>query len=100
MKNLSKNWWSLDSFWYSPNDDEKVSHKISEFDKEKTRGKEHNSCQSAKNKESSNDPSIFDRFRVNNDDRLIIDHLNTNSLRNKFEMFRETSLKPICDRGF
>ena len=32
MKNLSKNWWSLDSSCYSRNN-EKVSHKITDFDK-------------------------------------------------------------------
>ena len=51
MKNLSKNWWYLDSFCYSPNNYEKVSHKITESDKAKTRGKDHNSSQSAKSKE-------------------------------------------------
>ena len=119
MKNLSKNWWSLESFCYSPNKDENASDKISEFDKEKTRGKEHNNSQSAKSKESSNGLSVLDRVWLNNAGRLIIGHLNTNSLTNKFEMLRETaqdklnillisetkirsfiSLKPICDRGF
>ena len=52
MKNLSKNCWFLDVFWYSPNNYEKVSHKITEFDKEKTKGKDHNSSQSVKSKES------------------------------------------------
>ena len=85
----------------------------------RSRGKEHNSCQSTKSKESSNDLSVLDRVRLNNVDRSIIGHLNINSLRNKFEMLRETvqdklnillisetkirsfiSLKPICDRGF
>ena len=80
----------LASFYYIPNNDENVSHKISEFDKEKTRGKEHNSSQSAKSKESSNDLGVLDRVRLNNADRLIIGHLNINSLRNKFEMLRET----------
>ena len=89
MKNLSKNWWSLDSFCYSPNNYEEVSHKITEFDKEKTRSKEHNSSQSAKSKESSNDVSVIDHVRLNNADRLIIGHLNINSLRNKFEMLQE-----------
>ena len=80
----------LDSFYYIPNNDENVSHKISKFDKEKTRGKEHNSSQSAKSKESSNDLGVLDRVRLNNADRVIIGHLNINSLRNKFEMLRET----------
>ena len=35
MRNLSKNWWSQDSFCYNPNTYEKVSYKITEFDKEK-----------------------------------------------------------------
>ena len=35
MRNLSKNWWSRDSFCYNPNNYEKVSYKITEFDKEK-----------------------------------------------------------------
>ena len=82
----------LDSFYYIPNNDENVSHKISKFDKEKTRGKEHNSSQSAKNKkESSNDLSVLDRVILNNADRLIIGHghINISSLRNKFEILRE-----------
>ena len=49
----------------------------------------HNSSQSAKSKESSNDLSAPDRIRLSNVDRLIIGHLNINSLRNKFEMLRE-----------
>ena len=49
----------------------------------------HNSSQSAKSKESSNDLSAPDRIRLSNADRLIIGHLNINSLRNKFEMLRE-----------
>ena len=52
MNNLSKNLWSFDRFYYSLNNYEKVSHKTAEFDNEKTRGKEHNSSQSAKNSES------------------------------------------------
>ena len=35
MRNLSKNWWCQDSFCYNPNNYEKVSYKITEFDKEK-----------------------------------------------------------------
>ena len=49
----------------------------------------HNSSQSAKSKESSNDLSAPDSIRLSNADRLIIGHLNINSLRNKFEMLRE-----------
>ena len=73
----------------SPNNSEKVSYKIIEFYKGKTRGKEHNSSQSAKSSESSNNLSILDHVRLNNADRLIIGHLNINSLRNKFKMIRE-----------
>ena len=90
MKNLSKNWWSLESFCYSPNKDENASDKTSEFGKEKTWGKEHNNSQSVKSKESSNGLSVLDRVRLNNAGRLIIGHLNINSLRNKFEMLPET----------
>ena len=89
MKTLSKNWWSLDGFCCNPNNCDKVSYKITEFDKGKTKGKEHNSSQSAKINESGNNLSILDRVRLNNVDRLIIGHLNINSLRNKFEMLRE-----------
>ena len=56
----------------------------------RSRGKEHNSCQSTKSKESSNDLSVLDRVRLNNVDRSIIGHLNINSFRSKFEMLRET----------
>ena len=63
-----------------------VSYKIIELGKGRTRGKEHNSSQSAKSSESSNNLSILDRVRLNNAGRLIIGHLNTDSLRNKFEM--------------
>ena len=90
MKNLSKNWCSLDSFCYSSNNDQNFSHKISEFDKEKTMGKEHDSSQSAKSKESSNGLSVLDCVRLKNAHMLIISHLNINSLRNKFEMLWET----------
>ena len=75
---------ALDSFCYSPNNNEKVFHKVTELDKEKTRGKEHISSQSAKSKESSNDLTVLDCVRSNNADRLIIGHLNIDSLRNKF----------------
>ena len=47
LRILSKNWWSLDRFCYSPNNYQNVSHKITEFDKEKTRDKEQYSSQSA-----------------------------------------------------
>ena len=85
--------------------------------KGKTRGKEHNSSQSAKSSESSNNLSILDRVRLNNADRLLIGHLNINSLTNKFEMLSEIVddklvillvsetkvdhlfLKPICNKG-
>ena len=85
IKNLSKNWWSLVSFCYSPNNFENVSHKTTEFNKEKNRGKEDDSSQSVK----SNDLYVLDRVRLNNADMLIIGHLNINSLRNNFEMLRE-----------
>ena len=85
IKNLSKNWWSLVSSCYSPNNFENFFHKITEFNKEKTRGKEDDSSQSIK----SNDLYVLDRVRLNNADMLIIGHLNINSLRNKFEMLRE-----------
>ena len=94
MKNLSKNCWFVDVFCYSPNNYEEVSHKITEFHKEKTRGKEHNSSQSVKSKESSNDLSILDHVRLNNANRLIISHLNINSLRNNFEVL----LKIVQDK--
>ena len=64
MKNLSKNSWSLDSFCYNPNNFENVFPKITEFNKEKTWKKEHNSSQSAKSSESSNDLSLLDRIRL------------------------------------
>ena len=89
MKTLSRNWWSLDSFCCSPNNCHKVSYKITEFDKGKTRDKEHNSSQSAKINESGNNLSILDRVRLNQADRLIIGHLNINFLRNKFERLRK-----------
>ena len=38
IRNLNKNGWCQDSFYYSPNNYEKVSHKITEFDKEKNSG--------------------------------------------------------------
>ena len=85
MKILSKNWCSLDNFCCCPNNYEKVSHKITELDKEKARVKEHNSNQSTK----SNNLSVLDHIRLNNADRLIIGHLNINSLRNKFGMVWE-----------
>ena len=66
-----------------------VSHKRTEFNKEKARGKEHDSCQSTNINETSNNPSVLDCIRLNNGDRLIIGHLNINCLRNKFEMLRE-----------
>ena len=59
---------------------------MTEFNKGKTRGKEHSSSQSAKINESGNNLSILDRVRLNNANRSIIGHLNINSLRNKFEM--------------
>ena len=89
MKTLSNDWWSLENFCCSPNICEKVSYRIIEFCKGKTRGKEHNSSQFTKGKESSNNLSILDRVRLNNADRLIIGHLNINSLRNKFRILRE-----------
>ena len=78
-----------DSFCCSPNNYENVSRKITEFNKEKARCKEHNSSKSAKSSEWSNDLSVLDHVRLNNSDRLIIGHLNINSLRIKFEMLRE-----------
>ena len=85
MKNLGKNLWSLGSAFYSPNNYEKIFHKITEFNKTKTRGKGHKSSQFVKFKESSNDLNILDGIRLDNGDRLIIGHLNINSLRNKFD---------------
>ena len=78
-----------DSFCCSPNNYENVSRKITEFDKEKARCKEHNSSKSAKSSEWSNDLSVLDHVRLNNSDRLIIGHRNINFLRIKFEMLRE-----------
>ena len=63
MKTLSVDWWCLDSFCSSPNICEKVSYKITEFYKGKTRGKEYNSSQSTKSSESSNNLSALDRIR-------------------------------------
>ena len=74
-KILSKNLWSFDLFCCSLNNYENVSYKITEFDKEKTRVKEHDSSQFTKSSESSNNVSVFDDIRVNNADRLIIGHL-------------------------
>ena len=88
IKNLSKNWWSVDSFSYRPNNYGKFSYKTTDFDKEKGRSNEHNSSQSARSKESSNDLSALHRVMLNNAGRLIIGHININSLRNKFEMLR------------
>ena len=68
---------------------EQVCYKITEFDKGKARGKEHNSSEPTKSSEWSNNLSILGHVRLNNADRLIIGHLNINSLRNKFEMLRE-----------
>ena len=61
-------------------------NKITEFDKAKIWGKERNSSQSAQSKESSNDLNVLDCVRLNNAARLIIGHLNINSLKKKFEM--------------
>ena len=47
MKILDKK-WSRDSFCWSPNNYENDSCKITEFDKEKAKGKEHNISQYAK----------------------------------------------------
>ena len=88
MKNFSKNSWSLDSFCCSPSNCEKISYKITEFDKSKTWGEEYNSSQPTKSSESSHNLSILDRVRLNNATG-IIDHLNINSLKNKFEMLRQ-----------
>lgn len=88
-KILSKKWWSLGSFSCSPNDYENVSHKKTEFDKEKFMGKEQNSSQFDKNSDWSNNLSVLDWVRLNNVNRLIIYHLNVNSLKNKPEMLRE-----------
>ena len=63
-----------------PKQRDKVFYKITEFDKGKTRGKEHNRSQSAKINESGNNLSIFNHVRLNNADRLIIDQ----SLKYKF----------------
>ena len=46
----------------------KSSYKITEFDKGKTRSKEHNGSQSAKSSDSTKNLSIFDRVRLNNAD--------------------------------
>lgn len=73
-------------FCCNPNNYENVSYNKSEFDKDKTKGKGYNNSQSVKSSESSNNLNII---RLNNADRLVIDHLNINSLRNKFEMLRE-----------
>lgn len=68
---LKKKWWSLDSFCCSQNNYEKVSHKMTQFDKEKARGKKHNSSHSANSSVLRNNPSVYDRFRLNNPDRWI-----------------------------
>ena len=62
------------------NNCDKVFYKITEFDKGKIRGKEHNGSQFAKINESGSNLSILDRVRLNNADRLIIDQ----SLKYKF----------------
>ena len=67
-----------------------VSYIITEFDKEKAGCTEHNSSQSAKSSQSSNNLSVLDRVRLNNANRSTIGHLKINSLRNKFEMLRES----------
>ena len=76
-------------FFCSTNNCEKISYKITEFGKGKTRNREHNSSQSPESSESSNNQSIIDHVRLNNVNGLIIGHLNINYLRNKFEMLRE-----------
>ena len=76
-------------FLLQPKQLRKFSIKYLSSIKKKIRGKEHNSTQSIKSKESSNDLSVLDCVRLNNADSLIIGHLNINSLRNKFEMLRE-----------
>ena len=76
-------------FFCSTNNCEKISYKITEFGKGKTRSREHNRSQSPESSESSNNQSIIDHARLNNVNGLIIGHLNTNYLRNKFEMLRE-----------
>ena len=86
-KTFNKNWWPLDSFCCSPNNCDKVSYEITDFDKGKTRDKEHNSSRSANSSESN--LNTLDRVRLNNANRLIICHLDINSLRNKFEMLQE-----------
>ena len=64
-------------------------YKITEFDKENARGKEY------KSSDSSSNVSILDRVRLNDTARLIVAHLNINSLRNKFEMLREIVLDKL-----
>ena len=44
MKTLSENWWCLEGFCCSPNNCDKVSYKITEFNKGNSRGKEHNTA--------------------------------------------------------
>lgn len=50
-------------FCWNPHNYENVSHKISEKGKEKANGKKHNSYQSAKNSEASNNLSVLYRGR-------------------------------------
>ena len=76
-------------FYCNPNNHDKVCYKITEFDNGKAGSREHNSSQSANINESGNNLSILDCVRLNNADRLIMAHLNINSLRNKFEMLPE-----------
>ena len=95
LKTISKNWWSLDNFCCIPNNCEEVSYRITEFDKGKARGKEHGSSQPAKCSESSKNLSIFDSVHFNNADKLIIGHLNINSIGNTFEMLREIVLEVV-----
>ena len=95
LKTLSKNWWSLDNFCCILSNCEEVSYRITEFDKDKARGKKHGSSQPAKCSESSKNLSIFDSVNFNNADRLIIGHLNINSVGNTFEMLREIVLEVV-----
>lgn len=47
---------------------------MTQFDKEKARGKKHNSRHTANSSVLRNNPRVYDRFRLNNADRGITGH--------------------------
>ena len=89
IKNLIKHWWSQHSFCCSRNNYDRVSNKITKFDKEKLGVKIIIVATALRVRNQVMNLSSLDRVRLNNADRLIIVHLNINSLKNKFEMLRQ-----------